>query len=162
MISSVTGILAEELILALFDRSSKGKSGILLTNRFLRIYAKGLLLGENLAYPIEQVEKIECQENDTYVISIQEQGPVTFSMKRTDLTVDEQLAFSDMLNELIRIVKNLSTENRLQLFRIYKHTKICRCGMLLLADEKICPSCKCMIKDNGEFVETQICPNCNN
>ncbi len=162
MISSVTGILAEELILALFDRSSKGKSGILLTNRFLRIYAKGLLLGENLAYPIEQVEKIECQENDTYVISIQEQGPVTFSMKRTDLTVDEQLAFSDMLNELIRIVKNLSTENRLQLFRIYKHTKICRCGMLLLADEKICPSCKCMIKDNGEFVETQICPKCNN
>ena len=162
MISSVTGILAEELILALFDRSSKGKSGILLTNRFLRIYAKGILLGENLAYPIEQVEKIECQENDTYVISIQEQGPVTFSMKRTDLTVDEQLAFSDMLNELIRIVKNLSTENRLHLFRIYKHTKICRCGMLLLADEKICPSCKCMIKDNGEFVETQICPKCNN
>ena len=162
MISSVTGTLAEELILALFDRSSKGKSGILLTNRFLRIYAKGLLLGENLAYPIEQVEKIECQENDTYVISIREQGPVSFSMKRTDLTVDEQLAFSDMLNELIRIVKNLSTENRLQLFRIYKHTKICRCGMLLLADEKICPSCKCMIKDNGEFVETQICPKCNN
>ena len=162
MISSVAGTLAEELILALFDRSSKGKSGILLTNRFLRIYAKGLLLGENLAYPIEQVEKIECQENDTYVINIQEQSPVTFSMKRTDLTVDEQLAFSDMLNELIRIVKNLSTENRLQLFRIYKHTKICRCGMLLLADEKICPSCKCMIKDNGEFVETQICPNCNN
>ena len=162
MISSVTGTLAEELILALFDRSSKGKSGILLTNRFLRIYAKGILLGENLAYPIEQVEKIECQENDTYVISIQEQGPVTFSMKRTDLTVDEQLAFSDMLNELIRIVKNLSTENRLHLFRIYKHTKICRCGMLLLADEKICPSCKCMIKDNGEFVETQICPKCNN
>ena len=34
--------------------------------------------------------------------------------------------------------------------------------MLLLADEKICPSCKCMIKDNGEFVETQICPKCNN
>lgn len=57
MISSVAGTLAEELILALFDRSSKGKSGILLTNRFLRIYAKGLLLGENLAYPIEQVEK---------------------------------------------------------------------------------------------------------
>lgn len=162
MISSVVGTLTEELILALFDRSSKGKSGILLTNRFLRIYAKGLLLGENLAYPIEQVEKIECQENDTYVISIQEQSPVSFSMKRTDLTVDEQLAFSDMLNELIRIVKNLSTENRLQLFRIYKHTKICRCGMLLLADEKICPSCKCMIKDNGEFVETQICPKCNN
>lgn len=150
MISSVTGTLAEELILALFDRSSKGKSGILLTNRFLRIYAKGILLGENLAYPIEQVEKIECQENDTYVISIREQGPVSFSMKRTDLTVDEQLAFSDMLNELIRIVKNLSTENRLHLFRIYKHTKICKCGMLLLADEKICPSCKCMIKDNGE------------
>lgn len=162
MISSVTGTLAEELILALFDRSSKGKSGILLTNRFLRIYAKGILLGENLAYPIEQVEKIECQENDTYVISIREQGPVSFSMKRTDLTVDEQLAFSDMLNELIRIVKNLSTENRLHLFRIYKHTKICKCGMLLLADEKICPSCKCMIKDNGEFVETQICPKCNN
>lgn len=84
MISSVAGTLAEELILALFDRSSKGKSGILLTNRFLRIYAKGLLLGENLTYPIEQVEKIECQENDTYVINIQEQSPVTFSMKRTD------------------------------------------------------------------------------
>lgn len=167
MIYSVTGTLTEELILALFDRSSKGKSGILITSRFLRIYAKGLFSkgifsGENLAYPIEQVEKIECQENDTYVISIQEQSPVTFSMKRTDLTVDEQLAFTDMLNELIRIVKNLAIESRLKLFRIYKHTKICRCGMLLLADEKICPSCKCMIKDNGEFVETQICPKCNN
>lgn len=166
MIYSVTGTLTEELVLALFDRSSKGKSGILITSRFLRIYAKGLFSkgifsGENLAYPIEQIEKIECQEDDTYVISLYEQSPVTFSMKRTDLTVDEQLAFGNMLNELIQIIKNLSTESRLQLFRIYKHTKTCRCGMLLLADEKICPSCKCMIKDNGEFVETQICPNCN-
>lgn len=167
MIYSVTGTLTEELVLALFDRSSKGKSGILITNRFLRIYAKGLFSkgifsGENLAYPIEQIEKVECRQNDTYVISIHGQSPVTFPMKRTDMAVDEQLAFADMLSELIRIIQNLSTESRQQLFRIFKHTKICRCGMLLLADERICPSCKWMIKDNGEFVETQICPKCNN
>ncbi len=161
MISSVTGTLTEELVLALFDRSSKGKSGILITNLFLRVYAKGLLIGENLAYPIEQIEKIECQKNDTYVISIHGESPVAFPMKRTEMTVDEQLAFADMLNELIQIIQNLSTESRLQLFRLFKHTKTCRCGMLLLADEKICPSCKWMIKDNGEFVETQICPKCN-
>lgn len=162
MIYSVMGTLTEELVLVLFDRSSKGKSGILLTNLFLRIYAKGIFSNENLAYPIEKIEKIECQQNDTYVISIHGQSPVTFPLKRADMTVDEQLVFGKMLNELIHIIKNLSVENRLQLFRIFKHTKTCRCGMLLLADERICPSCKWMIKDNGEFVETQICSNCNN
>lgn len=162
MICKILGNLGEEVILAFFDRSSKGKSGVMITNRFLRIYAKGIFSNENAAYPIEQVEKVECKEADTYLVTMHNQNSVSFSMKRGDMTVDEQIAFGSILNDLIRMVNNLSTESRIQLFRIYRHTKICRCGMLLLPDERICPSCKWMIKDNGEFVETQICPNCNN
>ncbi len=162
MINNILGNLGEELVLAFFDRSSKGKSGVMITNQFLRIYAKGFLSNENAAYPIEQVEKIECQEADTYLVTLYNQNPVSFSMKRGDMAVDEQIAFGNVLNDLVRIVNNLSIESRMQLFRLYKHTKICRCGMLLLPDERICPSCKWMIKENGEFVETQICPNCNN
>lgn len=161
MIYNVLGNLGEELILAFFDRSSKGKSGVLITNYFLRIYAKGIFSNENTAYPIEQVKKIECQENDTYLVAMHNQKPVSFSMKRGDMTIEEQIAFGNILNDLVRMINNLYTERRIQLFRIFKHTKICRCGMLLLENEKICSSCKRMVKDNGEFVETQICPNCN-
>ncbi|MCM1263555.1 MAG: zinc ribbon domain-containing protein [Butyrivibrio sp.] len=162
MICNILGNLGEELILAFFDRSAKGKSGVLITSQFLRIYAKGFLSNENAAYPIEQIEKIECKEADTYIVTLNNQNPISFSMKRGDMEADEQIAFGNMLNDLVRIVNNFPAKSRKQLYRLYKHTKICRCGMLLLPDERICPSCKWMIKDNGEFVETQICPNCNN
>lgn len=162
MICTLTRISGEELMLVLFDRSSKGKSGILITNRFFRIYAKGIFSSENLAYPIEQIEKIKCQGNDQYVITIYGQEPIIFAMKRSDMTTDDQIAFGNMLSNLVQMVNNLSSKHRSQLFRIIKHTKVCQCGMYLLANERICPSCKWMIKDSGEFVETQICPNCKN
>ena len=58
LMRSITMMEKEELPLFFVDRSSKGKSGVVLTNKFLRIYTKGIFSNENRAIQIKQIKRI--------------------------------------------------------------------------------------------------------
>lgn len=162
MIYTITGMSAGEIGLVLFDKSSNGKAGILITNYHFRIYSKGLFSNDNRAYPIEKIEEIQSLTEDEYMLFISGQEAVTFNLKRKGLSAEEQIRIAEMMSEVVTLVNNLNLGSRRELYRILRGVVRCTCGMKLLAGERICPSCKRMLMDNGEFIETEICPNCNN
>ncbi len=161
MIYTITGMPEEEVILLLFDRSSNGKSGVLISNDNVRIYSKGIFSNENQAYPIEEIEGIRSLANDEFALSVRGQSPIKFGLKRKKLAAEEQIGLARTMYEMVKVVKNLRPESRKDLYRILKGVIRCECGMNLLPGEKICPSCKRMLRENGTFTETEICPNCN-
>lgn len=162
MIYTITGMPVGEIEVVLFDKSSNGKAGILITNYHFRIYSKGLLSNDNRAYPIEKIEEIQSLAEDEYMLFISGQEAVTFNLKRKGLSAEEQIRIAEMMSEVVTLVNNLNLGSRRELYRILRGVVRCTCGMKLLAGERICPSCKRMLMDNGEFMETEICPNCNN
>lgn len=164
MIRTITGMPMDEVALVLFDKSSNGKSGVLITNHFFRIYSKGLLasLNENQAYPIEMIQKIECPANDEYILYIDGQEPVKFNFKNKNMDAEEQIKTAELVTELVKIVNNLPPGHRIGLYRALHGVVRCNCGMNLIVGEKICPSCKRIMNVEGEFVESQICPDCGN
>lgn len=161
MIYTITGMPVGEIEVVLFDKSSNGKAGILITNYHFRIYSKGLLSNDNRAYPIEKIEEIQSLAEDEYMLFISGQEAVTFNLKRKGLSAEEQIRIAEMMSEVVTLVNNLNLGSRRELYRILRGVVRCTCGMKLLAGERICPSCKRMLMDNGEFIETEICPNCN-
>ena len=160
MVRTVTGMADEETPLILLDNSSNGKSGLVLTNYFLRIYSKGILSNESRFYPIEKIAGIKYLGKNEFVVSVCEQESVKFALKSKNRTEEEQITIGKMINELVILVNNLFPQSRFQLFRILNGSMICKCGTHLLTGEKICPVCKRMAKEDGEFVETEMCPNC--
>lgn len=162
MVYTITGMPVGEMGLVLFDKSSNGKAGILITNYHFRIYSKGLFSNDNRAYPIEKIEEIQSLADDEYMLFISGQEAVTFNLKRKGLPAEEQIRIAEMMSEAVALVNNLNPGNRRELYRILRGVVRCKCGMKLLAGERICPSCKRMLMENGEFIETQLCPNCNN
>lgn len=162
VIRTITEMSNEEVVVVLFDKTSNGKAGIIITNYFLRIYSKGLLSNKNHAYPIEKIESIQCLANDEYTVYIHDEEPIRFNLKQKSMTAEEQLKIADMISEIVKVINNLLPESRSGLYRILNGVICCKCGVKLLAGEKICPSCKRMLTDSGEFAETRICPNCNN
>lgn len=160
-IRTITEMPNDEIPLLLFNSSSNGKSGILITNYGLRIYSKGLLSNTNQFYPIDQIEMFECIGINVYAIHIYNQEILKTSIKQKNLDADEQIALGETITKIIRLISNLLPESRKQLHRILDGTIICECGMHLFSNETICPSCKKMRKANGEFVEARTCPYCN-
>lgn len=161
MVRSLTAMPAEELPLILFSRSKNGKSGVLLTNLFIRIYSKELFSNENTMYPIEKVKRIECCENNKYVISLKGQDDISFMIKQK-LSPEEQIALGDTMSKLVHLISNLSSTNRTQLYRMFFGIATCTCGTRLLLNEKVCPTCHCLIRESGEVVESQRCSRCGN
>lgn len=165
LIRSTTQMPEEEVPLALFSTSSgkTGKNGVLITNCNFRIFAKGLLpaLNKSQAYSLEQISNIKCRAKDEYVLEFKEQESKKFHLGQGGLAAQEQIAIGEMLSEMVRIVRSLSEEGD-GLRRILYGTVRCVCGTNLLQGEKLCPSCKRMLTLEGEFVETKICPGCNN
>lgn len=162
MIYAITGMPVGEIGLIFFDKSSNGKAGIIITNYHFRIYSKGLFSNDNRAYPLEKIEEIQSLAEDEYMLFISGQEAVTFNLKRKGLPAEEQIRIAEMMSEVVTLVNNLNLGSRRELYRILKGVVQCTCGMKLLAGERICPSCKRMLMDNGGFIETEICPNCNN
>lgn len=156
----ITGMPADELPLFVIERSNNGKSGMMITDKFLRIYSKGLLSSENQNFDITRIRSIECVDSDKFIIDIDKENPVNISFKIKNVSDEKQILFANVVNEAIHVVTNLYLPHRQNLYRILYGVATCTCGMKLLSNEKICPSCGKMMKDNGEFVETEYCPNC--
>ena len=161
-IRAITLMQTTEVPLLLFDRSSNGKSGVLLTNFALRIYSKGIFTNDNQMYPIGLIEAIECIEADKYSICIKGQESVKVSLKQKKLAIEKQIALGETITKIVRLLNNLMPEKRNKLYRILNGVVVCECGTSLLPGEIICPSCKKMLIEDGKFVETQTCPSCNN
>lgn len=166
-IRGITGMQSDETLLIFFDKSSNGKAGIVITNYYFRIFSKGIFSNENRAYPIENVKRIKCLKNNEYILTqyvktASEQEEIKFNLKQQNLTAEQQIAVAEVMSELVVFVNNLFPEYRRGLYRIINGVIRCTCGMHLLAGERLCPSCRRLLMDRGEFVETRICPNCKN
>ena len=161
VIKTVTSMPTEEVPLVLIGRSDNGKSGVLITNLALRVYSKGLLFTENKSYPIETIEEIKCIDADKYSILIKDQESVNIPLKRGKLSPENQIALGYFINKATQMINNLYFEDRQRLYRILNAAHICVCGEYLLPGETICPSCRRMLTDSGDFVETQECPDCH-
>lgn len=162
MIRSVTMMEKEELPLMLIDRSANGKSGIVLTNQYLRIYAKGVFSNENRMIPLGQIEGIKCVGADQYEVVINGSENEKMVLKQKNCTRTEYHKIGETVYKCIRLIRNLGDEKRKNLFRILYGTVTCNCGMKLLQDETVCPGCHRILQPDGMFAETQICPNCGN
>ncbi|MBO5336368.1 MAG: zinc ribbon domain-containing protein [Lachnospiraceae bacterium] len=160
-VKTIASIKENEVALILFDRSGNGKSGILLTNEMLHIYSKGIFSNENKSFEIDKIKQVECVDADEYMISFVDSDAINISLKHKDLTVDEQINVGKTISKLILLVKNLSVSNRTLIYRIANSIAVCECGTHLVHGEVICPSCRKMRCENGEFVETEICLSCN-
>lgn len=162
MIRSVTMMEKEELPLMLIDRSANGKSGIVLTNQCLRIYAKGVFSNENRMIQLGQIEGIKCVGADQYEVVINGSENEKMALKQKNCTGEEYHKIGETVYKCIRLIRNLGDVKRKNLFRILYGTVTCNCGMKLLQDETVCPGCHRILQPDGTFAETQICPNCGN
>ena len=160
-VKTIVSMKENEVALILFDRSGNGKSGILLTNEMLHIYSKGIFSNENKSFEIDKIKQVECVDADEYMISFVDSDAINISLKHKDLTVNEQINVGKTISKLILLVKNLSVSNRTLIYRIANSIAVCECGTHLVQGEVICPSCRKMLCENGEFVETEICLSCN-
>ena len=159
-VRTLTGMSDSEVVLAFFGRSSNGKTGIVLTNLYLRIYAKGLFSSENTAYPIEKLGQVHCLGENKYSLDILGGEPVQIDLSKRKMPAEDQIAFGKALDKLIRMIANISARNRENMFRLLNYSSVCSCGMYLIAGEKVCPSCRKILKENGEMVESEECPKC--
>lgn len=160
LIRTINNMQQNEVIIAFFDRSLNGKSGIVLSNFGIRIFSKGVFSNENEVYPIERLGKVSCLGNNKYSLEVIEENPIEINFNKRRLNSEGQILFCKALNTAITLIKNLLPKDREQMYRLMNTFAICKCGMHLLAEEKVCPSCKRMLKENGELVETEICANC--
>ncbi len=160
MVRTITQMPAEEIPLFVIERSNNGKSGVMVTDRNLRIYSKGLLFSENQIFDIRKIKGIECVGRDKFMIIIDGADSVNVSFKVRNVTDEKQIIFADTFERAIQIVNNLYPLHLQNLYRILYSVVTCTCGTRLLPNEKVCPTCQKMLKRNGEFVETEYCPNC--
>lgn len=158
-VCSLTTMQEEEVPLILFARAANGKSGVLLTNLSVHVYAKGLLSNENAVYPIELVENIECYEKDKYIISQKGKENGSFVMKQK-LSTEEQIALGEVMAKLVHLINNIPSKFQKQLYRTIYGTITCICGTRLLPSERVCPICHRLVLEKGEIVESQCCPGC--
>lgn len=157
-IRSITNMPENESPILLINFSTDGKSGLLLTNFAVRVYAKALLFSnKNLIYRYEDIDSIECAGNNRFIIRKENLELRTFDIDYR-LNIDEQNLLCDFLNEAVFIITNLNENDRINLNNIK-----CECGTYLAKNEKICPVCKKMyLKEKGVFVETVECTYCKN
>lgn len=176
---TITEMPADEIPLFAIERSNNGKSGVMITNEFLRIYSKGLLSTENQKIDITKIKSLECIGSDKFVIDVDKGNLINISFKMKNVSDEKQILFANAFNEAIKIITNLYLPHRQNLYRILYGVATCTCGMKLLSNEKICPSCGKVLKDNEEqeiseqnmytpgetkkieiSSEVQCCPNC--
>lgn len=110
-ICKYTGMPNEEIPLFLINYGSNGKAGILVTNRLLRIYGKGVFASENKQILYEDINDITCLGNNRYVVNCKN-GQVNFETK-SGLSLTQQNILCDLLNEVILIMKNISIQKRM-------------------------------------------------
>lgn len=160
IVRTLTGMSYSEVILVFFGRSSNGKTGIVLTNLYLRIFSKSIFSSENVAYPIEKLGQVRCLGENKYSVEVVGGESVQIDLSKRKMVPEDQIAFGKMLEKLIRMITNISTGERENMFRLLNSAFVCSCGMHLIAGEKICPSCRRIRTENGEMVESQNCPRC--
>ncbi len=160
VVRTITGMPADEIPLMVIERSNNGKSGMMVTDKFLRIYSKGLLSSENKFFGITKIRSFECIGSDQFVIAIDQEKPIDISFKIKNVSDEKQILFANTVSEVICMVATLYAPHRQNLYRILNGHATCTCGTKLLSSEKICPSCGKMMRENGEFVDTEYCPSC--
>ena len=160
MMKTLVQFMPNEAPLILFDRSDKGKSGILLTNMALREYSKGIFSDESKYILLDKVGKIECIASDEYLIRLVDNNAAKISLKHGNLPAEDQIALAEAISKIVFLIKNFTPENRKLIYRIVYCIATCSCGTHLVPGEVICPGCGKMLRENGEFVETEICPAC--
>lgn len=160
MMKTLVQFMPNEAPLILFDRKDKGKSGILLTNMALREYSKGIFSDESKYILLDKIGKIECIASDEYLIRLVDNNATKISLKHGNLPAEDQIALAEAISKIVFLIKNFTPENRKLIYRIVYCIATCSCGTHLVPGEVICPGCGKMLRENGEFVETEICPAC--
>ncbi|MCD8215924.1 MAG: zinc-ribbon domain-containing protein [Clostridiales bacterium] len=158
---TITGMPFDEMPLFIVERSNNGKSGVMITDKYLRIYSKGLLSSENRIYDIGKIKSVECIGNNKFVIDIGEADLVSVNLKAKKVSDVNQIIFADEFERAVQTINNLYPPHLQNLYRLVNGTATCVCGTKLLANERICPTCGKMRNQNGEFVEKEFCPSCN-
>lgn len=160
IIRKITEMPSDEGLLFLFDETSNGKKGVLLTNINLRVYQKGKILGENNAIRLEEINDLKCLGKNEYLVVCGEDN-FKFSIRSGyDITFQNQLC--RCLKECIFILKNLKANHRKMLPFISSESLQCECGTYLPVGVKMCPNCYKKYTLDGKFVDTFPCPSCGN
>ena len=158
VIYNIVQILSDEVPILNIVRAKKGKSGLMVTNYFFRVYSKGLFSTQDDLYDIEMVKDFKFLSKNQYQFTYNDRV-ILFELKKK-ISLDQQNSFVHFLNHLIQFIGNLNNYKKRYLYHFLYGQKNCICGIKLLDNEKICPKCKRILMDNGKFVETKLCSSC--
>lgn len=158
LITSITSLHQSEQPILLVNFASKGKTGILVTNFFLRVYSRGFFGTKSTGTNLEKISKIICCGENEYK-TIREKEVFDYSIKG-GLTIEEQNKLGKLLEETVFIVNNLSEQNRKNLKSINEKSMRCECGTYIPDYINYCPKCFKIPTEEGKFVDTIQCNNC--
>ena len=156
----ITGMPLDESPFFIIDRSTNGKSGIMVTTRSLRVYEKGLLSYENKEYDIRKIRSFECVGHGQFVFTVNDAEPIEVRLSAYNVADEQQIRFASAVEQAILIINRLAPKNFQNLYRILYGKATCICGTKLLPAERVCPVCGKLVKANGEIVDVTYCPKC--
>lgn len=152
-IEKVVTMLDDEVPLILFERSKFNKSAILITNKYFRVFSKALMTYEDEMYEIEHIQSIKCVSPDNYSIEGSGDEYENFDLKVKNETAETQIAIGKMLTDIIFIINNLSTNDRINLSTIFNNSVVqssvpdenrifcTSCGKKIMRTAKFCNFC---------------------
>lgn len=148
------------LLLWNMDEGMKPKSGVLLTNFYLRVYKKGMFSLEQKAILLEDIAGLEYFEKGRFDIRKLNGENEYFKYDKTNFKAPELRQIGRFLYRILFMIQNIDDSKRRQFSKIKKGSLLCTCGTYRLSGEKVCPTCRTMYLEDGSTVEAMVCPVC--
>ena len=151
-----------EVPLFLCTLSENANIGLLITDKTIRNYSGIPLLGYCNAYTLDGISSISCYDDGVFHLVYMNNKIESINFGKKKINSKIQILLGDLFSQIHELIERLPKNEKQRLYRIYNGVTVCSCGTPLLQGETICPHCKKIRKENGEFVDSMKCPHCQN
>lgn len=162
VVKKLSKIHESEVPLFLCTLSENANVGLLITDKKIRNYSGIPLLGYCNVYTLEGISSIFCHDDGDFHLVYTDNKIESMKFGKKKINSEVQILLGDLLSHIQELIENLPKIEKQRLYRIYNGVVVCSCGTPLLQGETICPQCKKIKKENGEFVDSMECPHCKN
>jgi hypothetical protein cdifA_16336 len=162
MVKKLSKMHESEVPLLLCTLSENANIGLLITDKTIRNYSGIPLLGYCNAYTLDGISSISCYDDGVFHLVYMNNKIKSINFGKKKINSKIQILLGDLFSQIHELIERLPKNEKQRLYRIYNGVAVCSCGTPLLQGETICPHCKKIRKENGEFVDSMKCPHCQN
>ena len=162
VVKKLSKIHESEVPLFLCTLSENANIGLLITDKTIRNYSGIPLLGYCNAYTLDGISSISCYDDGVFHLIYMNNKIESINFGKKKINSKIQILLGDLFSQIHELIERLPKNEKQRLYRIYNGVVVCSCGTPLLQGETICPQCKKIKKENGEFVDSMECPHCKN